>query len=73
MAMNSISAIAGLGVPLIPKQDDLVSTVVSVSTGNDDTIESSDRKSRSSSGGAIVTTVICFLAAGGGKRHGHSK
>jgi hypothetical protein len=65
--MNSISAIAGLGVPLIPKQDDLVSTVFTASTGNDDTIESSNRKSRSNSGRIIVTTAVCFFAAAGGK------
>ena len=64
--MNTISAIAGLGVPLIPKAGVDVPTEVSVSTGNNDAIEA-EEESTHNSASIMITTAICVMAAAGGE------
>ena len=71
MKMNSISAVASLGVPLIPKIDVDVPSTISVGSTQQSTqpdAAASDKKVKSMiRSSSVVTSAVCLLAAGAGE------
>jgi hypothetical protein len=65
--MNSISAIAGLGVPLIPKAASYyIPSKATVSTDNNSS-EPGGNESDTKTSSSVATTIVCLLTAAAGE------